>query len=262
MKKILLIMTSCVALFASELIVKPISKVTQKNPPTFTQVTSSDAVLEFISSVPLNCMIVYGETTKYGNLTNDPNMSSPLTINHKPILSKLKPNTLYHARVQGLDANGVVYVGQDMTFRTKLKQQGTLKNIALLSNGSKVLHVSSNWGGGKNNSSYGANSAIDGSRSSAWSSASDGDNASIEIGFPKSVKTSYIKVWTRTMSNNTAQIFSFNITNDKGEVFGPFDLPDASKAYKFELKTQTKSLKMKAIKTNTGNTGLVEFEVY
>jgi len=262
MKKILLIVASCVALFASEFVVKSIEEVTQEKPPTFTQVTSSDAVLEFISSVPLNCMIVYGETTTYGNLTNDPNMSSPLTIDHKPVLSKLKPDTLYHARVQGIDANGIAYVGNDMTFRTKAKQKNTLKNIALLSNGAKVLHVSSNWGGGENSSSYGANSAIDGSRSSAWSSDSDGDNAFIEIGFAKSVKTRYIKVWTRTMSNNTAQIFSFNISNDKGEVFGPFDLPDASKSYKFELKTQTKSLKMQALKTNTGNTGLVEFEVY
>ena len=131
-----------------------------------------------------------------------------------------------------------------------------------MSNGAKVLQVSSNWGGGKNDSSYGANSAIDSSRSSAWSSASDGDNAFIEIEFPKNVETKYIKVWTRSMSNNTAQIFSFSITDDSGKVFGPFELPDATKAYQFELKTKTKTLKMQALKTNTGNTGLVEFKVY
>ncbi len=83
MKKLVLIFISSVVLFAQGFDIKPISDVTQKNPPTFRQVSSSEAVLEFISSVPLNCMIVYGESTKYGSLTNDPNMSSPLTVDHK-----------------------------------------------------------------------------------------------------------------------------------------------------------------------------------
>jgi len=262
MQKLLIFLCSMTFLLGNNLVIKSIDEVTKIKKPSFIEVNSKDATLEFVSSVPLSCTIVYGTSKQYGHLTNDPNMSSALTINHKPILSNLKPDTLYHARVQGLDANGIMYVGKNMTFKTKKVSLTALKNNALLSNGAIISKVSSNWNNGANSSSYGANKAIDGNKATAWSSNSDGDNAFISISFPKKIKTKFIKVWTRTMSNNTAQIFSFNITNDKGEVFGPFNLPSATKAYKFELKTKTQTLKLQALKTNTGNTGLVEFEVY
>jgi len=262
MKKLVLMILVPFALLAGNFGVKSISNVVKDTPPTFTKINSKDATLEFISSIPLNCSIVYGTTKKYGNLAINPGMNGPMAVNHRPILTNLKPSTIYHARVQGVDAEGNIYVGKDIVFKTKDIVKGALKNIALVSNGAKVKSVSSNWGNGSNGGSYGANSAIDGNPTTSWSSNSDGDNAFIEVQFPKKSQIHYIKVWTRTMSNNTAQIFSFNVVNDKGETFGPFKLPDASRAYKFNLKTKTKTLKLQALKTNTGNTGLVEFKVY
>ena len=40
------------------------------------------------------------------------------------------------------------------------------------------------------------------------------------------------------MSNNTAQIFSFEVTTEGGEKFGPFDLPDASGPYYFVVRAR------------------------
>ncbi len=64
------------------------------------------------------------------------------------------------------------------------------------------------------------------------------------------------------MSNNTAQIFKFTLTTDKGEVLGPFELPDASKPYRFAIDVTAKSLRLDVVASNGGNVGLVEFAAY
>ena len=64
------------------------------------------------------------------------------------------------------------------------------------------------------------------------------------------------------MSNNTAQIFKFTVTTDRGEVLGPFELPDAGKPYRFEVDVEAASLRLDVMASNGGNTGLVEFAAY
>jgi hypothetical protein len=64
------------------------------------------------------------------------------------------------------------------------------------------------------------------------------------------------------MSNDTAQIFRFTVTADRGETFGPFDLPDAGRIYYFPVWFTTRRLRFDAVETSTGNTGAVEIEVY
>ena len=64
------------------------------------------------------------------------------------------------------------------------------------------------------------------------------------------------------MSNNTAQIFSFTVTNDTGEVFGPFELADASQAYEFAVDFVASTLRFDVETSSGGNTGFVELEAY
>jgi hypothetical protein len=64
------------------------------------------------------------------------------------------------------------------------------------------------------------------------------------------------------MTNNTAQIFSFNVTTDTGEVFGPFELPNAESGHKFEVSFSATSLRFDVVESNGGNTGFVEIEAY
>ena len=64
------------------------------------------------------------------------------------------------------------------------------------------------------------------------------------------------------MSDGTAQIFRFTVTTDRGETFGPFDLPNATRIHTFPVQFTARTLRFDAVETNSGNTGAVEIEVY
>jgi hypothetical protein len=64
------------------------------------------------------------------------------------------------------------------------------------------------------------------------------------------------------MSNNTAQIYSFSLTTDTGEVLGPFTLDDAEQSYRFEVDIAADWLRLDVEESNGGNTGLIEFAAY
>jgi phosphodiesterase/alkaline phosphatase D-like protein len=64
--------------------------------------------------------------------------------NHLPLLSGLKPSTSYHFRVQGVAADGQVFVGETQTFRTVAAPTGDRMNLASLAAGAQVTEVSSN----------------------------------------------------------------------------------------------------------------------
>ena len=135
------------------------------------------------------------------------------------------------------------------------------ENVAALENGAEVVGVSSNYGNGPNDSAFGANNAIDNDPSTEWSSDGDGDNAWIEIELPTEIHVTSIGFWTRTMGNS-AQIFSFRVITDRGEVHGPFELAGAGSIYYFDTDLTAKRLRFETVSTSGGNTGVVEIEVY
>ncbi|MBI4295589.1 MAG: hypothetical protein HY667_00580, partial [Chloroflexi bacterium] len=47
-----------------------------------------------------------------------------------------------------------------------------------------------------------------------------------------------------------------------GQALGPFDLPDASTIYYFQVPVRAKSLKFEVERSSGGNTGAIEIEVY
>ena len=122
--------------------------------------------------------------------------------------------------------------------------------------------MSSNFGNGENDKQWGANSALDGSTASEWSSSGDGDAAFIEIQMAEEVQLSSLVAQTRSMANDTAQIFSFNVVTDNGETYGPYELPDADGPHEFEVDFVASSLRFEAVSTNGGNTGFVELAAF
>lgn len=247
---------------APELTIRPIEDVFTDGPPRIADLSEQDGTLLFVSSVPLACSVVYGETPAFGQVAVDQDMAGGAHTNHHPAIAGLKPDTLYYYRVQGTAADGTLYASSVMTFRTpKAAATGPL-NLASLEAGGRIVAVSSNFGGGPNDGSWGANSAIDGRRTTEWSTDDDGDGGYVEIALAREARLAAIEVWTRSMSNNTAQIFKFTITTDKGEVLGPFELPDASKPYRFAIDVTAKSLRLDVVTSNGGNVGLVEFAAY
>ncbi len=239
-----------------------IEGVSVDGPPRITDITAQDAVLRFQSSLPLACSVVYGETDAFGLIATDTDMAGGAHSDHHPVLVGLKPDTEYRYRVQGTAADGRLFMSNIRTFRTPARKAAQAVNLGSLAAGARVAAVSSNYGGAGNNSTWGAQMALDGSSRTAWSSSGDGDDAFIDIAFAGPARIEAVEVWTRTMANGTAQIFSFTLTTDSGRVLGPFDLPDASRAYRFEVDVTARSLRLDVVRSNGGNTGLVEFAAF
>ncbi len=244
--------------------VHPLSEIYASGPPEATNVTDHDAFLAFTSSIPVACSVVYGETTAYGAIATDTDMGGGAHSDHTPYMGGLQPDTTYQYRVQGTAADGIIYVSDVFTFTTLAEQPTDEINLASLAAGAAVLDVSSNFGGAPNDGTWGANNAIDENPATAWASNGDGDNAYLEVALSEPGSPHAVEVWTRTMSNGTAQIYTFTLTANTGQIFGPFYLPDAAQAYRFEITpTQTiTSVRLDVVESSGGNTGLVEWAVY
>lgn len=227
--------------------------------PTVLSTTSGSATISFDSGVPTVCNAAYGTTTNYGQVATIP-MLDGATLDHALTFIDLEPDTTYHYRITVTDENGNVYQSDDFIFMTEPEGTNELGTNWLST--ADVIAVSSNFGGAADADTWGADSAIDGRSGSAWSSDGDGDEAFIEFELEQPVRVHTILVHTRSMPDDTAQIFTFTITNDAGETFGPFELPDASQPYSFNLDTTTQMLRFEVETSSGGNTGLIEIEAY
>ncbi len=146
-------------------------------------------------------------------------------------------------------------------FPSVLKNTGLGPNLALLENGASVAGVSSNYGGGANDSAFGAANALDGDPATEWSSAADGDGAWIDVELPSVTNVTSVGFWTRTMGDS-AQVNSFQVTTDRGETYGPFSVDGATIIYRFDTRFTARRLRFELLDTTGGNTGALEIEVY
>ncbi len=227
--------------------------------------TRISAVIQFAAGVPTMCNVAYGIDTTYGAIGTMPMMAGGVP-DHSVTLRGLTPNTTYHYRMTLTDEQARVYQSEDFTFTTSAAEpvppaeQPEGENVASLSAAATVIGVSSS--SGDNDSSFGANNAVDGQTNTEWSSKGDADDAWIEIELDPTYDVHTIRFWPRTVPNHTAQIFSFTVTTNDGEPYGPFGLADSSQKYYFPMEFTARTLRFDAAETNTGNTGAVEIELY
>lgn len=244
-----------------EVRVLPLSTVTQKGPHVL-DVTDTSARVNFISTVPLACYLVYGPDENFGAVTNDPNMSQAAIIDHNPVMLGLEPDTEYVFRMQGVGEDGVLYVSEHYSFRTLAVSDQPSDNLLSPDNGAAVTDVSSNFGGQPNDGLWGIFNAFDGNPATEWSSSGDGDDAHFVIDLGEAHQVDTIEYWTRAMADGTAITKSFTVTIDTGETFGPFELPDTDKAYVFEVDFVTSTLRFDIETSTGGNTGVREAAAY
>jgi quercetin dioxygenase-like cupin family protein len=150
---------------------------------------------------------------------------------------------------------------KDFASPAAFAEAGPVQNLALMENGASVAGVSSNFGGGGNDSAFGAANALDGDPATEWSSASDGDEAWIEVELASATNVKSVGFWSRTMGD-TAQVRSFQVTTDSGDTYGPFTVTDATTIYWFDTQFTAKRLRFELLETSGGNTGALEIEVY
>lgn len=232
--------------------------------PTFDNITANSATVLATTNVPVVCAVTYGSTSAYGGIASDPEMNGGAVTDHRVPLTGLQSDTTYYARFQGVSADGTIYRSDEYTFHTlpaASNPNDNQPNLALAKNGATIVSVSSNYGGGANDSSFGALNAIDGNPATQWSSNGDGDKAWIEIALAATTHVTRVGFWTRTMGTS-AQIQSFQIVTDKGQAIGPFTLSDANQIYYFDTDFTAKQLRFEVVKSSGGNTGAVEIEVY
>jgi hypothetical protein len=214
------------------------------------------AVLRVTTTIDVVCAVAYGPTTDLGSLATDSDMAGGAHAVHQPVLRGLTAGVTYWYRMGGIGPDGKLYLSdlQQYTFTGG----GTdavappEPNVAV---GAAVVAVSSEF----SDAFAGAN-AVDGSTSSEWSSAGDGDAAFIEIDLGGDFAVAGVGFRTRSMTDGTSITTSFTITIDGETTYGPFEAgPGLSVAL---VEFQGRVIRFDVETSTGGNTGAIEVEVY
>ena len=220
--------------------------------------TPTSARLNFIGTIPLACTIVFGTTTDFGNAAIDTDMNGGAIIEHNPLMLNLEPDTEYFFRVQGSGEDGTFYMGAIMSFRTPPASDELPDNLLSPQRGAEVVGVSSNFGGAANDEVWGVLGAFDDNLNTEWSSDGDGDDAWFEVALGETSQVNLITFETRAMTDGTAQILTFMITDDAGNEYGPFAVPEPGEIGEYEVDFVTSSVRFDVVESTSGNTGIVE----
>lgn len=211
------------------------------------------ATLRVATTIDAVCAVAYGETADLGQLATDQDMSAGPHRQHTPSLKRLRPDTTYFYRLQGVGVDGRLYQSPLLTFRSAPEAAQPLgRNLAA---GARVVDVSSEFSSG-----FAAKNAVDGNDATEWSSRGDGDRAfiTIDLGVPR--KISGVAFRTRAMSDGTAIARTFAVTVDGKDTFGPFPTSPQSRAAEVSFTGQV--LRFSVVESTGGNTGAIEVEAY
>lgn len=237
--------------------------VAQRVEPLFEhpiEVTASatSATIVVTTSEPLACVVVYGTDERFGHLALDQDMGGAAHREHRVVLRGLAPDTEYVYRFQGSAADGTFYASELYSFRTEPADETDAPgvNVAQLERGARIAEASSEF-----SATFAARHAIDGDSTTEWSSAGDGDDAFVTVELAEAAEVVGFGLWTRTMGSS-AQIHRFTVENEAGEVFGPFELPDADRLYAFPAEASGQRFTFRVVSSSGGNTGVVELAVF
>lgn len=242
------------------------------------ELTARRAVVKGETSRPTTCRVDFGTSMMMlDRSASDPNMADGQSaIDHEVPLEDLTPDTMMFWQARAVDEDGEVYLSEVMSFRTPaepsdmnqqpgnmLPEPVVMQNVALLSMGSSVPMVSSNFGGATNDASWGIHNALDGQMSTEWSSNGDGDDAWMMLDFGKMRKIERFGFRSRKMTDGSSIITSVRLIFDGTTTMGPFDTPNPDERYEFDITpTQASQVRVEAVTTTGGNTGAKEIEFF
>ena len=211
-----------------------------------------------------NTTIVFGAIfiDQYMNVRQSAEEETPLSelivnIPGKPVMSPTGPPNYLDEK--------------DEIAAAEICRPGTLRNLALATEGGSILEVSSNYGtsAADISSAWGAENAIDGSDNTSWASNGDGNDAFISVKLPFPTNVAYVDFHSRSMSDGTAQIYFYevNLTRDDEITAKPAanmcSLRDATQPYRcFLSATNITVATFRSTRTSGGNTGAVAIGVW
>jgi hypothetical protein len=233
------------------------------------EIAARRAVVRFDTSVPATCEVIFGVASEnLDNVALDPDMEpGELALEHNIPIEDLQPETTYYFRARATDADGNTEETELDEFSTIAGDDPTegLENVALLAAGTTVQALSSNWGGGGNDSSYGIHKALDGMMSTEWSTAGDGDDAFVELDLGQERTITHLAYRSRMMVDGTSIVEKIRLIDlDSDKETSILATPDHTLRYVFALPEPwtTRHVRLEAVTTTGGNTGGKEIELY
>ncbi len=232
------------------------------------EIAADRAVVRFDTSVPSSCEVEYGPAMDQLNGTaTDPDMEpGQLALDHDVPLEDLDPETTYYLRAVATDGDGQTAYSNTIQFATTAADDPTagLTNVALLAQGTTVVAVSSNFGGGDNDSTWGVHRALDGLMNTEWATAGDGDDAFVSLDFGQTRTLSHFAYRSRMMNDGTSIVTRVQLLVDGQVVLGPVDTPEHQERYVFEFDPalETREIRFEAVETTSGNTGAKEIQLF
>lgn len=231
------------------------------------EIAGTRAVVRFETSLPTSGEVEFGSSkSKLDRTAMDVAMEpGELSFTHEVPLEDLEPDTEYTWRVRAVDRDNAVLSTKLASFTTADTEPPAMgDNVARRSAGAEVFEVSSNWGGGTNDSIYGAEHAFDGKMASEWASDGDGDEAWVELEFGGLRRITGFAFRSRHTSDGRSIIRRVELAFDGDTERGPFDVPDPTKRYLFAIEppVEASRVRIKAVETTGGNTGAREIEFY
>jgi hypothetical protein len=226
-----------------------------ENPVVVPDVSGTSATLQVTTDLDMACAVVFGQDETLGDgIATDADMGGGAHTDHQAVMTGLEPDTEYFYRVQGSGADGNLYRSELRTFRTPPADAAGApgENVALAA---EVVDVSSEF-----SDDFPADAALDGDLATEWSSAEDGDDASITIDLGRPVSVVGVALRSRSMSDGSSVVESFTVTVDDGQTYGPFEAGTSFVVNEVEFTGQI--LRIDADRTSGGNTGAAEIEVY
>lgn len=221
----------------------------------------SRGIFRVTTTEPAICAIVWGETDEFGRFNNSLSMNGTGIVQHDVVLPDLEQGRPYRFIVQGSTADGTLYrsdVGSFTIPETHSAPAATPTdrgdNLAL---DATVADVSSEFGDG-----FGAANAIDGDLSTEWSSAGDGDGASITLRLEDRSEVSGLAFLTRSMADGSAVTEEFTVTVDGAERLGPFPAGSPADPRVAEVQATARELRFEVASSTGGNVGAVEIQVF
>ncbi|MCG5051981.1 MAG: discoidin domain-containing protein [Myxococcales bacterium] len=233
------------------------------------EVGSRRAVVRFDTSVPTTCEVLWGLTAaSLDRAASDPDMdpANPYALAHEVPLEDLPPATPIAFRAKATTPGGETFLSELRTFTTAAAAPGepAWVNVGDLASGASIAAVSSNFGNTGPEGSFGANNAIDGMMATEWSSQGEGNAASLTVDLGANKTLVGFGFRSRKMSDGTSIIKALKLTFDGAAQAGPYLTPDPDNFYKFAFKAPqgARLVKLEAVDTTGGNTGIKEFQLF
>jgi hypothetical protein len=230
----------------------PAAQLLTGTPTVTPEPGGTSALLVAHTSKNADCRVYYGRTpAATDGWATDASMGSDGHTTHQAEMLGLQPATTYYYRFVGT-ADGQQYAGAGGTFRTAAAPSLPAgKNLAL---GAKVTAVSSEY-----SAKYAGANAIDGNPATEWSSAGDGDHASITIDLGRVSNVTGIGFRTRQMSDGTSIVTAIEVVVD-GHRYGPFKTTPGLSM--IPLHTRGRVVRIAVVHSTGGNTGAQDIAIY